>query len=108
MECAVKEREGVLYGKGWSVVMNKDKKEIATILISLVMLFLCGCASQGANTAGVSGTSVKPASDKNLIFPVFELPIPQSESEKSYLGISGTGNFRVGQIKTHVLIVRGL
>ncbi|MCG6535673.1 MAG: redoxin domain-containing protein [Syntrophales bacterium LBB04] len=85
--------------------MKKDKKEIATILISLVMLFLCGCASQGANTAGVSGTSVKPASDKNLIFPVFELPIPQSESEKSYLGISGTGNFRVGQTKTHVLIV---
>jgi thiol-disulfide isomerase/thioredoxin len=85
--------------------MKKDKKRIATILFSLVMLLLYGCASQEAKMAKVSGDQVKPTLDKNLSFPVFELPIPQSELEKSYLGISGTGNFRVEQIKTQVLVI---
>jgi thiol-disulfide isomerase/thioredoxin len=66
---------------------------------------LFGCALQGAKTARVSDDQVKPALDKNLSFPEFEIPIPQSELEKSYLAVSGTGNFRVEQIRTQVLII---
>jgi thiol-disulfide isomerase/thioredoxin len=40
-----------------------------------------------------------------MSFPIFELPIPQSEPEKNYIGLSGVGNFKVGQIKAQVLII---
>ncbi len=36
---------------------------------------------------------------------MFELPIPGSEGERRYLGLSGTGNFKVGQIKARVVII---
>jgi len=85
--------------------MKKDEIKKGAVAFSLIMILLCGCALQWVKAAEVSGDPVKPALDKNPSFPIFELPIPQNEIEKSYMGISGEGNFRVGQIKAKVLII---
>jgi len=85
--------------------MEKDKKNIILILFSLLATLLWGCAPQGVKTAGISNEPIKPGLSKNMSLPIFELPIPQSEPEKNYLGLSGTGNFKVGQIKAQVLII---
>ena len=44
-------------------------------------------------------------SDSKATFPIFELPIPRNNAYANYLGISGTGNFKITQIKSPVLII---
>ncbi len=81
--------------------MKKSKKRLVTVLFFLVALFLAGCAAQALKTGQGTG---KPVSG-GPPFPVFELPMPQLEAEKRYLGISGTGSFPIGQIKARVLLI---
>ncbi|MBW2579970.1 MAG: TlpA family protein disulfide reductase [Deltaproteobacteria bacterium] len=38
--------------------------------------------------------------------PPFELPIPQDARAQSYLGLSGTGQFTIAQIKAKVVIIQ--
>jgi len=42
---------------------------------------------------------------KGETLPVINLPIPKSPAEKSYLGLSGDGSFKIPQIKANVVIV---
>jgi hypothetical protein len=37
--------------------------------------------------------------------PAFELAVPQDEAAKSYLGLSGSGQFSVPQIKAQAVII---
>jgi len=43
--------------------------------------------------------------EKGGILPMINLPIPKSPDEKSYLGLSGDGFFRIPKIKTKVVII---
>ena len=45
-----------------------------------------------------------PAIGESL--PPFELPIPQDARAQSYLGLSGTGQFTIAQIKAKVVIIQ--
>ena len=45
-----------------------------------------------------------PAIGESL--PPFKLPIPQDASAQSYLGLSGTGQFTIAQIKAKVVIIQ--
>ena len=45
-----------------------------------------------------------PAIGESL--PPFKLPIPQDSSAQSYLGLSGTGEFTISQIKAKVVIIQ--
>ena len=45
------------------------------------------------------------APQKGGPLPAINLPIPSSPAEKSYLGLSGSGFFKIPQIKTRVVIV---
>lgn len=47
--------------------------------------------------------SVPPS--KGDVLPKINLPIPKSPDEKSYLGLSGVGTFKIPQIKAKVVIV---
>lgn len=87
------------------IVVEKDKKRINPLLFFLLAVLLWGCAPQGAQPIGISSEPIQPGSQKDTSFPEFELPIPQSEPERDYMGLSGTGNFNVGQIKAEVLII---
>jgi thiol-disulfide isomerase/thioredoxin len=42
---------------------------------------------------------------KGNVLPVINLPIPKSPDEKSYLGLSGAGTFRIPQIKAKVVMI---
>jgi thiol-disulfide isomerase/thioredoxin len=42
---------------------------------------------------------------KGESLPVINLPIPKSPAEKSYLGLSGGGSFKIPQIKAKVVII---
>jgi len=43
--------------------------------------------------------------EKGETLPVFNLPIPKNPAEKTYLGLSGDGFFKIPQIKAKVVIV---
>jgi thiol-disulfide isomerase/thioredoxin len=43
--------------------------------------------------------------EKGGVLPMINLPIPKSPDEKSYLGLSGDGFFRIPKIKTKVVII---
>lgn len=85
--------------------METSKKRLIAVLFFLVALFLSGGASQGAETITSIGNPTKVNGGDHTNFPVFELPMPERESEKSYLGLSGTGTFKIGQIKAPVLLI---
>jgi thiol-disulfide isomerase/thioredoxin len=42
---------------------------------------------------------------KGESLPVINLPIPKNPAEKSYLGLSGEGSFKISQIKAEVVII---
>lgn len=55
--------------------------------------------------SNAASTNVSFAPAGKISLPVFELPIPKNESEKNYLGVSGTKNFKITQINSPVLII---
>jgi thiol-disulfide isomerase/thioredoxin len=42
---------------------------------------------------------------KGEMLPVINLPVPKTAAEKTYLGLSGDGSFKIPQIKANVVIV---
>jgi thiol-disulfide isomerase/thioredoxin len=42
---------------------------------------------------------------KGEVLPVISLPIPKNSDERNYLGLSGSGLFKIPQVKTKVVIV---
>ena len=85
--------------------MEKNKKRMVFILFILFASLLSESASLGSEAITVLGNQVKSHPGSNRGIPVIELPMPVSEQAKSYLGLSGTGNFKIGQIKAQVLII---
>ena len=85
--------------------MEKSNKRFVCILFILLALLFTG--NPPVWSANVTALSNPATSDpgNNTSIPVFELSMPGSEREKSYLGLSGTGNFKIGQIKAQVLII---
>jgi len=43
--------------------------------------------------------------EKGEVLPVINLPIPKSQDERDYLGLSGSGLFKIPQIKAKAVIV---
>jgi thiol-disulfide isomerase/thioredoxin len=86
---------------------NKRNKRLIFFLVIVIPAFLFACASApvGDECPVVPDTSAKSVSSGGPIFPMFELPIPESEGERRYLGLSGSGTFKVGQIKARVVII---
>ncbi len=84
--------------------MKKRNKQLISFLFIVVASSLFACASLKDECPIVpdAAAAVK-AEGPNL--PMFELPIPANEGEKRYLGLTGSGNFTVGQIKAQVVII---
>lgn len=87
--------------------MKKRNKRLTFFLFIVIAtaLFACASAPIGDECPVVPDTAAKSTPSDGPGFPVFELPIPGSEGEKEYLGLSGTGTFKVGQIKARVVII---
>jgi thiol-disulfide isomerase/thioredoxin len=54
---------------------------------------------------GLSAFTANKPPQKGEMLPVMSLPIPKSPAEKSYLGLSGEGFFKIPQIKAKVVII---
>jgi thiol-disulfide isomerase/thioredoxin len=64
-----------------------------TAMILLFSAFICPALA--ANKPPEKGESL----------PAINLPIPKSPDEKNYLGLSGSGSFKIPQIKARVVII---
>jgi peroxiredoxin len=54
---------------------------------------------------GLSAFAANKPPQKGETLPVMNLPIPKNPAEKSYLGLSGEGFFKIPQIKAKVVII---
>ena len=86
--------------------MEKNKKRIVLILFILFASLLYESARLYGAESTVIGNAAKSDPAGNRGIPTIDLPLPVSEQEKSYLGLSGAGNFKIGQIKAPVLIIQ--
>ncbi len=84
--------------------MNNDKRRGLTLLIVAAALFTFVLTTH-AGAPAFAQTGQKLYSDTKITLPAFDLPIPQDQSEKDYLGLSGKGTFKIGQIKAQVVII---
>jgi peroxiredoxin len=71
-------------------------KKHLTILAMMTFLF--------STTVFPALTAPKPPQKGDLL-PAINLPVPKSPDEKNYLGLSGSGLFKIPQIKAKVIIV---
>ena len=85
--------------------MKIERRSVRTLLVALILLFLGVSSSHGGEMSVVPGAPAAATSKENTPFPALDLPPPQSESERAYLGISEVGAFKVNQIKAAVLII---
>ena len=85
--------------------MRLSGSQGSAIFFFLIAIILLWCASSKAQALPNSLVKISLASDKKTPFPVFELPIPQDDAQKNYLGISGSGKFMITQIKSPVIII---
>ncbi|MGA3083547.1 MAG: TlpA disulfide reductase family protein [Thermodesulfobacteriota bacterium] len=85
--------------------MNKNNTKLLFLLLIGFVFLLSGLFSKGIEAAGTSEESIKPDIDNNKKISALELPIPQIDQDKAYLGLKGTGTFKLTQIKTRVLII---
>jgi peroxiredoxin len=71
-------------------------KKILMYLTVMILLF-------SAFTFSVLSANKPP--EKGEVLPVMNLPIPKNPDERNYLGLSGSGLFKIPQIKAKAVIV---
>lgn len=86
--------------------MRNNKKRIVLILILFMTALLTENTRLHAGSSTVIGKSSTSDPVSKRIIPAIDLPMPATEQAKNYLGLSGTGSFRIGQIKAQTLIIQ--
>jgi peroxiredoxin len=85
--------------------MKKNKKGMLFIIFIFFVSLFFDSVVLGAESVTVIGNGAQSNSAECKNIPTFELPMPGSAGERNYLGLTGSGNFKIGQIKTQVLII---
>jgi len=87
--------------------MRKNSNQVVLLLfcVSAAFLFACASASVRDERPVVSDRAPESVPAGSGGFPTFELPLPGTEGERGYLGLAGSGTFKVGQIKARVVII---
>ena len=78
--------------------------------LSILLVFFVSLVFVSASLGAQGGTSAVGKAEKSApvqfkALPLIELPIPKNDQERSYLGLAGSGNFKLGQIKAPILII---
>ena len=76
-------------------MLKELKKPFTFFAILLIFLLIVILPALALNKPPATGGTL----------PSFELTVPQNQTEKSYLGISGGGQFTVPQIKAEAVII---
>jgi len=71
-------------------------KKILMYLTSMIFLF---------STLTFSVLSANKAPEKGEVPPAINLPVPKNSDERNYLGLSGSGSFKIPQIKAKAVII---
>jgi len=85
--------------------MKAARKRIFTLLLCMLALILCdrsAVSSEGFSAFSNLPKSV-PAEGANL--SLIQLPAPKRDGERTYLGLSTEGSFKLRDIKTDLLII---
>ena len=69
-----------------------------TLMVLTIMIFLLSILS-------FSVLSANKAPEKGEALPVINLPVPKNPDERNYLGLSGSGSFKIPQIKAKAVII---
>jgi hypothetical protein len=87
----------VLSGKSREEIsmFNEIKKLLYLPLIIVICSFLMICPAQAADEPPAVGDTLPP----------INLAVPEDDQARSYLGLSGSGQFAVAEIETQVLII---
>ena len=85
--------------------MKRVSASIRNLLVLFLVFGVWGCAFPKASTGVVPHSYSQPVPDEKGGFPRFELPIPQTDGEKIYLGVFGTGSFTLSQVKSRVVLI---
>ena len=85
--------------------MRLSESRGVIVLFCFIVIILSGCVSSKPQGTPNSPVKTSQTSDKKTSFPVFELPVPQNNSQKNYLGITSSGRFMITQIKSPVIII---
>jgi len=84
--------------------MHKEAKNFFTALIVVILtLSFVGCSPPDQEPGSAGGD--QESSQESKAFQDLEFPLPETEEEKAYLGLTGEGNFKISQIKTKVLLI---
>ncbi|HNT44312.1 MAG TPA: TlpA disulfide reductase family protein [Syntrophorhabdaceae bacterium] len=79
-------------------------KKLIVLVCAAAALYACFQLFPGG-TAALAQTTQLDYSDRRMPLPAFELPIPQDRAEREYLGLSDKGTFKVGDIKSQIVII---
>lgn len=71
------------------------KKSVPSFIMTLFLLMVFAVPVLAVNVPPLKGGTL----------PVINLPVPKSPGEKSYLGLTGDGFFKIPQIKAKVVLV---
>ncbi len=74
------------------------KKNRSFLAVTSLLLFFLACGGKPGFSANQPPTNGSP-------LPPIKLPIPKDPGEKEYLGLTGSGFFRIPQIKAQVVII---
>jgi thiol-disulfide isomerase/thioredoxin len=88
--------------------MDKNRAKVLFFILISFVFILSGLFSKGVEAAGTTKVSIKPAKENNKKISDLELPIPQGDQDRTYLGLERTGTFKLNQIKTRILIIEVL
>jgi len=69
-----------------------------TLMLLTIMIFLLSIFN-------FSVLSANKEPEKGEVLPIINLPVPKNPDERNYLGLSGSGSFKIPQIKTKVVII---
>jgi hypothetical protein len=77
--------------------MTKRVKEFVILLLFILVLF-------AVVHSPVVAASKPPA--QGTVLPQFQLEVPKDSEAKSYLGLSGSGEFTVSEINAQVVVIQ--
>jgi thiol-disulfide isomerase/thioredoxin len=85
--------------------MKKNNTKLMLPIVLGLVVLLAGSFSKGIADSQPPEEIKRAETENNKKISVFKLSVPQIDLDKTYLGLTGTGAFKLNQIKTQILII---
>jgi hypothetical protein len=85
--------------------MIRKRNGALMILFVLASMLWSVLDAFGAGSVTVLDNAAKPAPVDCRAIPDITLSTPPGDGDQRYLGLSGTGDFKIGQIRTQILLI---